>query len=297
MATDVDIPNPKTAVAAESDHERLFRYSAWLHVGDGAHTCDERETGNCEDPLHFHAWCRLPNPLQHREIRNHALAAKARRARQLRDPQTDAYEVLENELDAIARIGDSAKDDLVEELVRKEWWKDYSEAVADVNTEVVDDVGEDDEAEADETLVWEHIDVDKARLEELKAQAEKEPEIRDGDEYGELERRLIGYYEAIDKRLEELREPRRKTLGEKDISGLIDLARDLRIDVESNEEFTHTYSLWEWATCTRKTVRGAAIWTHPAEMTDSSEEVLVGLQSVYGDLERTKKEDASQGNS
>jgi hypothetical protein len=76
----------------------LFKYSAWVHVGQGAEDCEEARDGHCGNPLHFHAWCRLPNQLQHEDIRERALAAKARRIRQLRDPEADAYEILESDM-------------------------------------------------------------------------------------------------------------------------------------------------------------------------------------------------------
>src|SRR5262245_8571172 len=72
----------------------LFKFSAWVHIGVGADECEHAQTGNCADPGHFHAWCRLPNQFQHQDIRERALAAKARRIRQLRDPATDGYDVL-----------------------------------------------------------------------------------------------------------------------------------------------------------------------------------------------------------
>lgn len=291
MATDVDTPtNPETAVAASTDHERLFRYSSWLHVGAGAENCEDRTTGECGDPHHFHGWCRLPNKLQHREIRDHGLAAKARKTRQLRDPGSNGYEVLEAELDAIARLGDSAREDLIAELLAKDWWKAYLEAVQHVNTTITDD-------DEDETLVWEHVDQDKARFTELRAAALKHPEISDGDEYRELETRLLAYQEAIDAHCEELRAPRRKELEEKDVNALIDQVRDVRIDAESQEEFLHTYAIWEWATCTRKSVNGPSMWSQPADLTDLADEVLQALQVTYDDLETSQKEDASQGNS
>jgi hypothetical protein len=90
VATEQD-QQPKDATRSPN---QLFRYSAWVHVGDGAQDCATAEIG-CTDPGHFHAWCRLPNQLQHEDIRERALAAKARRIRQMRDPEADAHEILE----------------------------------------------------------------------------------------------------------------------------------------------------------------------------------------------------------
>jgi hypothetical protein len=79
MATAEDQKGPRDALKTTGE---LFRYSSWVHIGGGAEDCEEAETGTCADPLHFHAWCRLPNQLQHADIRERALASKARRIRQ-----------------------------------------------------------------------------------------------------------------------------------------------------------------------------------------------------------------------
>jgi REP element-mobilizing transposase RayT len=47
-----------------------------------------RATGKCTDPDHFHAWIRLPNQFQIRDIAEKAKAAQARKKRMLRDQQT-----------------------------------------------------------------------------------------------------------------------------------------------------------------------------------------------------------------
>jgi hypothetical protein len=82
----------------------------------------------CGNPLHFHAWCRLPNQLQHEDIRERALAAKARRIRQLRDPECDAYQILESDMSELLRIGDEGL--IVDELANKDWWKRQIDAMA-----------------------------------------------------------------------------------------------------------------------------------------------------------------------
>jgi hypothetical protein len=95
-------PQPETQVATDVEADvdeaaktprQMFRYSTWVHVGPGAVDCEaineQAGTNECSNPLHFHAWCRLPNQFQHREIREKALAAKARKTRLLRDPESD----------------------------------------------------------------------------------------------------------------------------------------------------------------------------------------------------------------
>src|ERR1700726_392288 len=95
-AIEASHPKPAQAEAA-----KMFRYSSYLHVGPGAEECGHREDGECTDPTHFHAWCRLPNKFQHRDLYTKAQAAKARRLRLLNQPDSDASEVLESELDGL----------------------------------------------------------------------------------------------------------------------------------------------------------------------------------------------------
>src|SRR3954465_4912909 len=122
---------PTKDTDATKSPDQLFRYSAWVHVGAGAERCEEGETGPCGNPLLFHAWCRLPNQLQHQEIRERALAAKARRIRQLRDPESDAAQILASDMDELRRV--ASHEDLVDELVRKDWWKRQMEAMGDID--------------------------------------------------------------------------------------------------------------------------------------------------------------------
>jgi REP element-mobilizing transposase RayT len=159
--------------------DELFRYSTWVHAGHGAAECEDRE--NCSDPQHFHAWVRLPNQFQHQEIRERALAVKARRIRQYRDPETDAHVVMESDLDEIRHD----REFMVEELVSKEWWKRHLDAMAAVE-------------EAEE---YEHIERERERLMELRAMT---PEQQPADELGELERHFGSYSEKIEVKLREL---------------------------------------------------------------------------------------------
>jgi hypothetical protein len=199
---------------------------------------EDKGESNCSDPRHFHAWCRLPNQFQHREIREKALAAKARKTRQLRDPETDGYAILEENLDAIARKGDEAVDLLVEELVGREWWTDYAEAAKDVQ-ELEEGVDENEQP----IRPYEHVERDEARLEELRELPEEQ---RPKDEIEELERHLARYAEALKKRQEEIVAPKREALKKNGLNGLLDLVRDQRVLAAGTDEFMHVFSTWSW---------------------------------------------------
>lgn len=288
MALDTDTPTEPAAEEAvpqgpANSIEKLYRFSTWLHVGPGAEECEDAENGSCGDPMHLHGWCRLPNQFQHREIREKALAAKARRVRQLRSPDTDGSVILEEELDQLARLP-KAHPDLVDELLAQDWWKDYLDAVEEVKADL------DDESEP----VWEHIDDDQERFRELAAMDEED---RPADEWTELETRLMAYNAAIEEKVEEARKPKREALEAKDINALIDLVRDQRIEADAMEAFMHTYAIWQWVSCTRRTPNGVVLWSDVGELRDATTEVLEGLKDTYEDLERTSREAANQGNS
>lgn len=287
MATATAPPEQETP-ETDGGLSALYRYSAWIHIGPDAETCDDGETGACGNPLHFHAWARLPNQFQHREIREKAQAAKARRVRQLRDPETDACAVMEDDLDRLARIGDSAKADIVDELLSVDWWRDHLEALEDTRA------AKDPDSDDDDALLWEHIADDQRRFAELNKLDEDE---RPADEYLELEKRLTAYNAAVEEAEEKLRAPRRTELQKKDVNALIDLLRDQRIDADSTEEFMHTYAAHEWLACTRRAPDGPVLWEDAGALRDLAPEAMQAIKDVYDDLERTQREAAAQGNS
>lgn len=281
VATEV----PEQDEAAKTP-EQLFRYSGWVHLGPGAEGCEavnENEGQNdCSDPRHFHAWCRLPNQFQHREIREKALAAKARKTRQLRDPESDANAILEENLDAIAHQGDDALELLVEELVGREWWQDYAEAARDVQ-EMEEGVDEHD----DPIRPFQYVERDEARVDELKAMPESE---RPKDEVEELERHLSRYMEALRARQEEIVEPKRQALRDKGVNGLVDLVRDQRVNAAGMDEFMHTYSVWTWLVGTFRKPGGDHVWpTDPSALRDVAPEVIEAIRELFDDLERTER--------
>lgn len=229
-----DTQTPAQEVAANSDATKpvaqLFRYSTWIHVGPGAEACDDAESGTCGNPLHFHGWVRLPNQFQHADIRQKALAAKARRIRQLRDPESDANAILEADVDALRRAADQdeaeCREDLIAEAVGREWWKRHLEAAEEVR-------------QRDE---FEHIDTDQERLAEIEALDEDK---RPTDERDELLRHVATFGEAVDKARDEAEKPLRDSLEAKDTDGLIDMVREDRISSEASRAFMETYSKWQ----------------------------------------------------
>lgn len=260
-----------------------FRYSTWVHVGPGAENCEEGEQGTCADPLHFHAWCRLPNQFQHRKISETAKAARARRVRQLRDPQSDAYAVLEEDLDELARLGADAKADLVEELLSRDWPRDYMDAWNTTLEIEADEVPDDAE---EPPKLYEHIEEDQRRFGELEATA---PDQRPQDEYESLKRHLVAHKEAVDAALAEIVKPRREALDAKDLNGLIDMVREQRIAANAHEEFMHTYHVHSWLHGARKKEFSTdQVFKSLADLEGASPEAIEALKLTYNDLERAQ---------
>jgi hypothetical protein len=286
---------PATPVAddAQKTPDQIFRYSTWVHVGPGSEDCEDLDeaagTVDCSNPLHFHAWCRLPNQFQHREIREKALAAKARKIRQLRDPETDASAILEEDLDGLARQGDDAKPVLVEELVGNEWWQDYMDAARDVQ-ELEEGVDEDD----DPIRPFERVERDQARFDDLAAMPEDQ---RPNDEFDELGRHLTRYAGLVKERQDELVKPKREALMARDVNALIDMVRDQRIYAMATDEFMHVYSSWSWLVGTLNQPGGEPVWPPDAKAFSTvAPEVIEAVRDAFNDLEQTQQR-GLQGNS
>lgn len=269
--------------------ERMFRYSTWVHVGPDADQCADvaPDAQNCANPLHFHAWCRLPNQFQHREIRMKALAAKASRTRQLRDQGTDAFEILENELDELLRAGELVRVAVVDELMSKNWWREYLEAMKDVRED--ESIGPDDL----DTPLYEHIEQDQRRLAALTAMSENERPV---DEYDELQKHVIAYHSLVAARHAERTDPERDALKDRSMSDLIDLLRTDRIAAAANDEFTHVYNAWQWLVGTLTAPRGNRIFTSLQTLEELAPEVVEALQEAFDDLEKTATEVSVEGN-
>lgn len=221
----------KQTAAVEADARRMWRWSTYVHVGVGADGVLAEELpdngAGDEDYGRFHAFVRLPNPFQHREIREKALAAQARKARLMRDPESDAYAVIDaemGELLAAAQAGE--RDAIVDEIVGRSWASDYMAAMSELR----------------EDENYEHVDHDRERLAELEAKPEDE---RPTDEYESLTRHLTAYAEALDAKVNETQAPQREALADRAPEDLIEVLRAQRIEVDAEEEYLHVYGAWE----------------------------------------------------
>jgi hypothetical protein len=173
----------------------------------------------------FQAFCRLPNDFQHRDIREKAMAAKARRIRQLKHPDSDANVVLESEIDQIATHPD-AEELLIGELLAERFYSDRDEARLDV----------------EEREDFEHIGQDRERWRTLEAMPEEE---RPAEEWRELTEHISEYVVAVDNRLSEIQKPQREALIGLGVNGMADKVRERRIEAEARRSFKEVYDFWQ----------------------------------------------------
>lgn len=270
---------PNTVETSEAAQARpsLWEFSAYV---DLPNDCEAEKTrrGSCKDPQHFHAWCRIPNKFQHKDIREYAMAAKARRQRQLHDPESNSGVVLESTLEMLR---ESNKEDLVEEIVGRDAWRDQLEAIKDIaEIEVEEEQQEKDALEP--AMKYAHIEKDEERLREIEAMDEG---TRPEDEYEELARHITGYYEAIEHRIDEIQKPQRDKLLAREVDDLVDIIKADRIDGEAQEEYLHVYNSWMWVVGTLKSDKSGRQFGDLERLKEAPEEVVDAVQATFTILE------------
>lgn len=301
MTTAVEDPQttaaepPEPTAEAERPREDLFEYSRWLHVGDGAVDCPDARTGKCQQERHFHAWIRLPNALQIRDIAEKAKAAQARRKRILKEPDSDAYVILEAELDELR--DESMRDMMIEDLLGKDFHEVYQDAVREVADREADEDADDITGEVPK--LYAHIEQDREEYNRLAALPEDQ---RDADEFNHLEQRLADHGRALDAEITRLQEPRRETLKGKTTVELVDMVRSKRIESEAAEEYVHTFNVWQWYVCTFKPRdKGIPRERYFTDLTqlkqDQVRPVVTALRENFHDLEIKFARSSGRGNS
>lgn len=262
--------------AAVKPVNKLFRYSAHINLGDGADECQFGETGRCTEVEHFHAWIRLPNQFQHDSIQSKAKAARARMQRALRDPESDAHVVFEEEMDAYR--GETTKEQLIEALVTVNDLTDRLAAMGEV----------------EEIEEWQHRSQDVYRRRELEALPEDE---RNQDELAQLIRESDEYVKLVEAKIEENREPRKAALQGLTPDDLIGQLRDQRIVSEGNAAFSAMYTRYQWFIGTLK----PCLQGHPQdrvfkELKDldaAAPEVVEALRLNFHELEMNLQREVS----
>jgi hypothetical protein len=284
-----------SSAVAEMSRVELVQWNAWVHVGDGAEDCALAKATSaadyklgaeiplCTDSAHFHAWLRLPNPLQRRDLVDKARAGRARKSRELRDRDSDAAVIIEDELDAVKLGGDTEL--LVNEIVDRNFQEDLVEATNEVMDIEADDTAEED-AQGETPMLYEHIDQD---IEELRRQDALPEDQREG--YEKLRAHIDSYHEAIDERLKAIQDRRRDALRESGMDHMLSVVRADRVELICTEHYIHVYSMWQWYTCTYKPkAKGTPnerVWgdvNHMAQ--DASPEVIGVIRQTFDELDR-----------
>lgn len=285
MSATETAPEAPEAEAERSRH-RIFRYSAYVHVGEGAEDCEHAEDGKCSEPEHFHAWCRLPNPFQVRDISEKARAAQARKLRSLRDPESDAFAVLEAELDEMK--DESLRTVLVEEILDRDFIQDRDEALRAVRDIEDPNAPTGDEEGAEAPKLYDNIVQDQEEY----ARQVALPEDQREDDFEELTKTVEGFTRALGDEIDRLQEPKRKTLTEKSMSDLVDMVRRERIEEAGTEAYVHTFNTWQWFVCTYKprpnnAVPNERVWKDINQFKfDSPSDVIATVQGTFRELEQ-----------
>lgn len=277
------------AAAQRAEARKMYKWSDYLHVGPGAAECEHALDGECNEVEHFHAWCRLPNPIQHEDIRKKGLAAKARKIREYKDEESDASVTLDQQL---SQINDEVfMDQLIDELLAREFGDDYISAKSDV----------------DDQEDFEHIAQDQ---EEFARLGESEPDDGHSEEYNRLKTHINSYVDAVRARLDELQKPRREELASRGPDALVQLVREKRVEEDANNAFLDVYNVWQWFIGTYKVKRhesrrrpyeqmwseiGSPLNPQPGQMVFEDRDVINALRVVYADLSVAMQR-ASSGN-
>jgi hypothetical protein len=269
------------AAEATRSTEELFQWSGYVHVGRGAEDCEHGLDGECVDPEHFHAWVCLPNSFQIRDIGDKAKAAKARKIRSLKDPDSDSYVTLEDELDSF-RVG-ARFDHLVTALAK---------ARVDAHLPDIMRAASEDER-------FENHAQDAEELQRLELLPEDE---RDPEEYERLQKDMVAFAEEIERGINERVETEEKALRALPVDDVIAEQRQLRIEDIGNEAYLHTYYTWAMYVGARQpTMTGfssARKFAKPDDLREAAPEIIYALRSKIQQLEtRTTARGDAAGNS
>lgn len=224
-------PVPEQTTGETRNSSQMFEFSRFVHVGPGADECADGENGQCQNPVHFHAWIRLPNQFQVVSLKEKADAAAARKMRVLRDEGSDSRAIMEGELSELERQNDHGG--LVEQVANADFLKDHMAAMTAVRS--------------DEERGFTTIEDDRERLRALELlPAEDRPE----EEFDELQKHVGAYVDAVNDERQEIQRPLKESLEAKSLDELIDLVRENRIQGIAKEAAEEAYAVWQWYICT-----------------------------------------------
>lgn len=282
---------PEEAVAESASPDRIFRFSTWIHVGAGAEECpgvEKDELGavlkvECDNPAHFHAWLRLPNRFQHRDIREKATAARATMQLTLKREDSPSRTLVEVDIEELREHGDL--ETMIDDLVQPDWAEDFMKAMVEVSDEEH----------------FEHIDAHRERYNELSDEQLKLPEDERTEEFTTLDKHINRFHTELDERCKEIQEPKRQSLRDLPLDALLDQTREMKFKALADAEFTHVYRKWRAyiGTLTRKPAtpieRQHRAFATVEDFEGASSEVIEAVEGTLTELEMSLN-NAAAGN-
>lgn len=266
-------PEPVQAYDGKTEATRsvdeLFHWSTYVHGGAGAAECPDGENGACSNAEHFHAWLRLPNTFQARDISEKANASRARRRRQLREEGTDAQVSLEDWLDNWLE-DDETYNALIVRIANR--------IVLDRQLDIRNDLAETDE--------FEHYPAD---LEEFQRLSGLEEGDRDPEEYKRLAEHVDRYVAAFEKQTLRMHEEEVHRLTQMARADVLAIERRDRIKELADQRFVDTFYLWAYFICALKPVRkgfpASRVYGSLEELKAAPSEITDTLRDAYRRLE------------
>lgn len=268
------------AAEATRSTVELFEWSGYVHVGGDADACEHRLDGACSDARHFHSWVCLPNPFQIRDIADKARAAKARKARALRDPESDSGVTLESEL---MELRDETQLEYLVKLLAQR-------AVESKLMELVEEMNRDQR--------FEHHAQD---AEEFRRQQEVDEGERDAEEFAGLQADMLAYGDALQQLVDARTTREEASLRSLSVDQVIDLERKARIANIADETYLHTYYTWAMYVGARvPTTTGfpsVRSFLTPEALKSAAPEVVGAIREKIRELEgRTTRRGEAAGN-
>lgn len=220
-------PEDKTEDAAPKVEEEWKEFSS----DPTPHLTFSKEVIDDVDGEKVHIFLRLPNQWQHQKIRNHAQAAKARMVMQLRDKESDASLISEEQLEG---MHDASEDDIIEWLLSKH--VATTMLTAQLELEMLEDV----DVNGKSYHPWENAVEQQEQYALMIERKETETE-----EFKVLEAFILRYAEALQARVNDLLEPKQEVYAALDKEGLIDKARRSVKNSLCMDEYINAYNQWQ----------------------------------------------------
>lgn len=268
----------KTEVRAEGElaHEERFKWREWVHLPQGAVTCEHATDGKCRDDDHFHAICRLPNAWQHDDIVEKAQAARARRVRLMRDEDSDPRVILEDQLDLLQDVPTEV---IADELLERDFVEDYAAAITAVKERLDPDYIPEDEEEIPKLFA----NIDQDREEYLRQQ--QLPEDKRTEDFAELESTYTRYSKAVAEELERIQKPKHDHLSSLDQGELIAQVRRQRMEQAATQAYLNTYVAWQMYLGTLKS-NGKRVWdSFQAMREEADRDIVAGVREAFDHLD------------